>query len=82
MVDSVPAFQPDGPGSIPGGVRILIYTLGLGVCPFSILSCSVSGGGPDIVLTTHSRRPAVVRLSSVLVHSLLLPLQASRPTGI
>ena len=30
-----------------------------------------------IVLTTHSCRPALVYLSSVLVHRLLLPLQAS-----
>ena len=42
-----------------------------------VLSCAVSGGGPDIVLTIHSWRPALVYLSSVLVHRLLLPLQAS-----
>ena len=44
-----------------------------------VLSCVVSGGGPDIVLTTHSGRPAFVYLSSVLFHSLLLLLQASDP---
>ena len=43
------------------------------------MSCVLCGGGPDIVLTTHSGRPAFVYLSSVLVHSLLLPLQASDP---
>ena len=44
-----------------------------------VLSCAVSGGGTDIVLTTHSGRSALVYLSSVLVHSQLLPLQASDP---
>ena len=38
-----------------------------------------SGGGPGIVLTTHSGRPAHVYLSSVLVHSLLLPLKTFDP---
>ena len=33
-----------------------------------VLSCVISGGGPDIVLTTHSGRLALVYLSSVLVH--------------
>ena len=55
-----------------------------------VLSCVVFGGGPDIVLTTHSgrpalvylstvlvQRPALVYLSTVLVQRLLLPLQAS-----
>ena len=40
-------------------------------------SCVVSGGAPDIVLATHSGRPTFVYLSSVLVHSLLVSLQAS-----
>ena len=45
----------------------------------SVMSSVVSGDGHDIVLSTHSWRPALVYLSSVLVHSLLLPLQASDP---
>ena len=44
-----------------------------------VLSRVVFGGGPDIVLTTHSGWPALVYLSSVLVQTLLLPLQASDP---
>ena len=47
-----------------------------------VLFCIVSDGGPVIVLTTHSGRPVLVYLSSVLVHSLLLPLQASDPISI
>ena len=35
-----------------------------------ILSCVVSGGGPDILLPTDSDSPALVYLSGVLVHSL------------
>ena len=76
VVGRVPAFQPSGPGSIPG---ILISVLGLGVSFVCVLSCVVFGGGPDIVLTTHSVRPALVYLSSVLVQGLLVPLQASDP---
>ena len=68
MFGRVPAFQPGCPGSIPGGMRVLC-----------ILSCVVYGGGPDIVLTTHSWGPALVYLSSVLVHNLLLHTQASDP---
>ena len=34
-----------------------------------VLSCVVSGGGPDILLTADSERPALVLLASVLVHS-------------
>ena len=44
-----------------------------------VLSYVVSGGGPDIVRYAHSGRPARVYLSSVLVHSMLIPLQASDP---
>ena len=44
-----------------------------------ILSCVVYGGGLDIVLTTHSGSPTLVYLSSVLVNSLLLPLEPSDP---
>ena len=47
-----------------------------------ILTCVVSGGGPDIVLITHSGRPDLVFLSSVLVHSVLLVLQASDPKAV
>ena len=57
VVSRVPAFQPVGPGLIPG----------------CVLCCVVSGGG------SQSERPA---LSSVLVHSLLLPLQASDPLAL
>ena len=46
---------------------ILISILGLGVCVLSVLSCVVSGGGPGIVLITHSRNPTLVFLFSVLV---------------
>ena len=42
-----------------------------------VLSCVVFGGGPDNVLFTHSRRPALAYLSSVLVQGLLHTLQAS-----
>ena len=42
------------------------------MCPL-FLSCALSGGEPDIVLTKHSGRPTLVHLSSVLPHSLLFP---------
>ena len=35
------------------------------------MSFVVSGSGSDIVLTTYSGRPALVFLSSVLVHSVV-----------
>ena len=38
-----------------------------------VLSCVLSGGRPDILLARGSGRPALVYLSSVLVHILLLP---------
>ena len=69
MVRRIPVFQPGGSGSIPDGSGILISVLGLVVCP----SCVVSGGGPHIVLTTHSGRPALVYLSSVLVQTVAFP---------
>ena len=78
-VGRVPAFQPGGPGSIPGGVRNFNFRPWDWVCVLCVLSFVVSGGGPDIVLTTHSGRPALVYLSSVLIQRLLLPLQASGP---
>ena len=78
----VPAFQPGAAARVRfpgrGGSGMLISVLGLGVscvfCPVFVF-----GGGPDIVLTTHSGRTALVYLSSVLIQSLLLPLQASDP---
>ena len=80
VVGRVPAFQPGGPGSIPGGVRNFNLCPGIVCVSFvCVLSCIVFGGGPDIVLTTHSGRPAHVYLSSVLVQKLLLPLQESDP---
>ena len=78
VVGRVPAFQPGGPCSIPGGVRNFNFCLGIGSVSFvCVLSCFVFGGGPDIVLTTLSGRPALVYLSSVLVQKLLLLLQSS-----
>ena len=80
VVGSVPAFQPGGPGSIRGGVRNFNSCPGIGCVSFAcVLSCAVFCGGPDIMLTTHSGRPALVYLSSVLVQRLLLPLKASDP---
>ena len=77
VVGRVPAFQPSGPGYFPGWVRNFnIYSWDW-VCVFCVLSSAVSGGDPDIVLTTHSGRPALMYLSNILVLSLLLPLQAS-----
>ena len=78
-VESLPS-NPAARVPFPAGSGILISVLGLGVCPFVfVLSCVASGGGPDIVLTTQSGRPALVYLSSVLVQRLLLLLQASGP---
>ena len=81
MVGRVPAFQPGGPASISGAVKNLIFFLGLG-CVLCVLSCDVSRGGPDSVLTTHSGSPDLVYLSSILVQRLLLPLQASDPRAL
>ena len=79
VVGRVSAFQPGGSGSIPGGVRNFNSHPGIGCVSFVyILSCAVSGG-PGIVLTTHSGRPTLMYMSSVLVHRQLLPLQASGP---
>ena len=80
VVGRVPAFQPGGPGLIPGEVRNFNFCPGNWCVSFvSVLSCVVSGGGPEIVLTTHSWRPALELVSSVLVPRLLLSLQASDP---
>ena len=80
VVGRVPAYQPDATTRVrfPAGSGILISVLGLGVCPLCSVLCCLRGG-LDIVLTTHSRRPALVYLSSVLVQRLLLSLQASDP---
>ena len=49
-------------------VRNFNFYPGIGCVSFvCVLSCVVFGGGPDIVLTTHSERPALVYLSSVLL---------------
>ena len=56
LVGRVPAFEPGTRVRFPAGSEILIYWDW--VCPL----CSVlivSGGGPDIVLTTNSRNPAL-----------------------
>ena len=80
VVGRVPALKPVSPGSIPDKVRNFNFCPGIGcVSSVCVLSCVVSGGHPDIVLTTHSARPALVYLSSVLVQRLLLDLQASDP---
>ena len=49
---------------------------------FCVLSCVVSGSGPDISLTKHLGRSTIVFLSSVLIHSLSLPPQAFDPLAI
>ena len=78
VLGRVPAFQPGGTGSIPGGVKNFNFWHGIGCVSYvCVLSCIVFGVGPDIVLTTHSGRPALVYLSSVQVQRLLLPVQAS-----
>ena len=77
LVGRIPAFQAGYPGSIPGGVRYFNSYPGIRCVSFvGVLSCAVSGGGPDSVLTTHLGRFALLYLSSVLVHRQLLPLQA------
>ena len=66
MVCSICAFQLGGPGLIPGGFKDFILSPGTGCASFVC--------GPDILLTTNSRRSVLVYLSSVVVHSLLQPL--------
>ena len=45
---------------------------------YRVLSCVVSGGAPDIVLTTHSGRPALVYVQCSGPQS-VAPVQASHP---
>ena len=52
------------------------------MCVLCVLSSVVSGGGPDIVHTTHSGRTALVYLSSVLVLKTVAPPTGIWPTGI
>ena len=61
VVGRVPAFQlGGGPGLIPSGVRNFNSYPGTGCVFFvCVLYCAVSGGGPGIVLTTHSGRLAL-----------------------
>ena len=78
VVCRVLAFLPGGPVSIPG--ENLNFYPGAGCVSFvCLLPCVVSNGGPDIVLTRNSGMNALVYLYSVMVHSLLLPLQVSDP---
>ena len=54
-----------------------ISIMGLGVSFVCGLSCVVSDGGPNNVLSTRSEKPAFVYLSNIVVHGLLLSLKAS-----
>ena len=67
VIGRILGFQHGGPGSIPVGSEILISIPGLGV------SSVVSGGGPDILLTTDSGRPGIVYLCNVLIQNLCSP---------
>ena len=80
-VESLPS-NPAAWVRFPAGSGILIFVLCLGVRPLCFLSCVVFGGGPDIVLTTHSGRPALVYLSSVLVQRLLLSYRHLTRRGV
>ena len=73
VVGRVPAVQPGGPGSIHSGVKNFNLCPGIGCVSFvCILTCVVSGGDPDIMLTIHSESHAFVYLLSLLVQRLLL----------
>ena len=61
-------------GSIPDGIRNFNSYPVCGCVSFICSSSSVSGGGPDILLTIDSGKPVLVRLSIVLIHRLLLSL--------
>ena len=80
VVGGNPAFQPGGrASSIPDEARNFKIYSRIGCNVFCVLSCIVSGGGPNIVMTTHSGRSTPMYLSNVLVNNLLFPLQASDP---
>ena len=68
VVGRIPALKTGGPSAIPGGVRNFNFSPGTGC-----VSCVVSGGGSDILLTPDSGRPALVYLSRVLVQILCSP---------
>ena len=80
MFGRIPAFQPGERGSIPGRVRDFKLYSGTGcVYPCVFGSGFVFDNGGEIVLTRHSGRSVLVYLSRVLIHSLLLALQAPDP---
>ena len=60
VVGRIPVFQPGGLDSIPGGVKNFSFYPGIGSV-LCVLSLFVSGGGPNILLTTDFReaRPCV-----------------------
>ena len=66
VVGRVLALQSSGPNSTPSGVRFEFLSWDW-VCVHCVLPCVVFGGGPEIVLTTHSGRPAFMYMYSVLV---------------
>ena len=71
-VESLPS-NPAGWIRFPMGSRVLILYPGIECVSFAcVLSCVVSGGGPAIVLTTDLGKPALVYLSSILVHKIRL----------
>ena len=73
--ESLPS-KPSAQVQFPAGLEIKSFYPGTGRESFACaLSCVVSEGGLVIVLNTYSGRH--VYLSSILVHSLLLHLQAS-----
>ena len=73
----MPPFKPGLTGSNPGVVRNYNFYPGTGWAAFVyVLACFVSGRGLDILLNTYSGRPALLLLSSVLLHNL------ATPTGI
>ena len=60
VLGTVPTFQPGGPGLSPEGVRNFKFVPGTGCVSFvSVLSCVVSGGGPELGLTTQSGTPCI-----------------------
>ena len=74
MVDRIPAFQPDDPGSVLGWIGDFnLYPGNVSLSFDCALSYAISGGDPDIMLTTDSGGRVLLLLSSVLVHSLALP---------